>query len=277
MTGILDGGEQVVADPVVADPVVADPVVADPVVADPVVADPVVAESILPTDAGVNIERYLTNFEKDDLERARKYASNYTDDKGNIDVAKMIKSGFNLESKFGSFTGAPDSYTIPTPEYLDGDVDLEDPYLQEFMKISKEANMSQDGFEKMMDIHLRSSIAPPVDINEVSKEIGPEFDAMRNNMSGFFQTRLSTEDFQAVQGLITSTETFKALHSLYKSCLPTKMEDEIAESMNHDDLREQMLAEQFAEDKYGNPKMSSKKYSDNWHTRWAAFSKNSDI
>ena len=131
----------------------------------------VLDDSASPDDnsPNMNVEQFLANFTHEEKESASKYANNYVDDQGNLNVSKMIKSGFNLESKFGAFTGAPESYELATPEYLDGDVNLEDPYLQEFMGLAKDSNMSQDSFEKFMDIHLRSSIAPPVDIKEMEK------------------------------------------------------------------------------------------------------------
>lgn len=226
---------------------------------------------------GINVESVITNFEGDDVAKAQNYAKNYADERGFIDVAKMVKSGFNLESKFGSFTGAPDEYDMPTPEYLEGDIDKEDPYLQEFMALAKDSNMNQESFQKFMDIHLRASIAPPVDVEVMGKEIGPEFDAMRSNMGSYFKQRLEEGEFKALNSMITGPDQFKALYSLYKASKPTKMDDTIKESFNQAEMKDQMEAEFNAKDDNGNPKMRDPVYAESWRTRWKPFIDKSDI
>lgn len=225
----------------------------------------------------MNVEQFLAGFSHEEKESASTYASKFSDNDGNLDVSKMIKSGYNLEGKFGSFTGAPESYELATPDYLDGDVNLEDPYLQEFMGLAKESNMSQDSFAKFMDIHLRSSIAPPVDIKEMEKAIGPEFNAMRSNMAGFFKSRLDDDGFKAVNGMINSPETFQALYSVYKASKPTKIDDTVRDSFNHAELKDQMEAEFNATDDHGNPKMRDPVYSKSWRERWTPYIQESDV
>lgn len=225
----------------------------------------------------MNVEQFIANFEGDEKARAQKYANNYLDESGNLNVTNMIKSGFNLESKFGAFTGAPDSYEIPTPEYLDGDVNAEDPYLQEFMGLAKDSNMSQESFEKFMDIHLRASIAPPVDVDALSKEIGPEFNAMRSNMAGFLKSRLDDDGFKAIQGLINSKESFLAVNALIKATKPTKMDTKVQDSFNHAELNDQMKAEFDAKDANGSPRMRDPIYAKSWRERWSPHIGESEI
>jgi hypothetical protein len=233
------------------------------------------AGSVLDADANLsanapnlNVEQFLSGFSHEDKESASKYANNYVDEQGNLNVANMIKSGYNLEKKLGAFTGAPESYEIPTPDYLEGDINTDDPYLQEFMTLAKDSNMSQDSFQKFMDVHLRASIAPPVDLSEMQKEIGPEFNAMRSNMAGFFKNRLDDDSFKALNGLINSPESFKALYNVYKASKPTKVDDAVRDNFNQAELESQMNAEYLAEDHNGNPKMRDPIYAKSWRERW---------
>ena len=161
------------------------------------------------TSSLMTVEDFIAGFDADEKESVAKYAHKFANENGNIDVQKVMKSGFHLDMKFGGFTGAPNDYSIPTPEGLSGEVDLTDPYLVEFMASAKELNMSQAGFEQLMDIHLRASIAPSVDVELLAKEIGPDFDSMRENMAGFFKSRLSNEEFQVMNNMITGSEALE--------------------------------------------------------------------
>lgn len=229
------------------------------------------------TAPDMNIEQFLASFDGDEKEKAHRYASKFANEKGNLDVTNMIKSGYSLESKFGAFTGSPDSYEIKTPEFMDGDVNMDDPYLQEFQTLAKEANMNQASFEKFMDIHLRASIAPPVDVDEMSKEIGPEFNAMRSNMAGFFKSRLDADTFKALNGMITGVDSFKALYSVFKASKPTKMDDTVRDSFNQSEMKDQMEAEYHAKNEHGTPKMQDPIYAKSWRTRWEPFISQSDM
>ena len=225
----------------------------------------------------MSTEDFIAAFDAEQKEPVTRYAQKFANENGNLDVQKMLKSGYHLESKFGGFTGAPDDYSIPTPEGLSGDVDLEDPYLKEFMASAKELNMSQDGFEKIMDIHLRASVAPPLDVEVLAKEIGFDFESMRSNMAGYFKSRLSDDEFNAVNGLINSPDTFRALYSVYKSSRPTKVEQEVATNFNQSELKMQMEAEYHAKDDRGNPRMQDQTYANSWRKRWEPFIQESDM
>ena len=222
-------------------------------------------------------EDFIASFDAEQKEPVTRYAQKFANESGNLDVQKMLKSGYHLESKFGGFTGAPNDYSIATPEGLSGDVDLEDPYLQEFMTSAKELNMSQEGFEKIMGIHLRASVAPALDVEVLAKEIGVDFESMRSNMAGYFKSRLSSDEFNAVNGLINSPDSFRALYSVYKSSRPTKVEQEVSTSFNQSELKMQMEAEFHATDDRGNPRMQDQTYANSWRKRWEPFIQESDM
>jgi hypothetical protein len=228
----------------------------------------------LNSEATLNVEQFLTGFSDDDKEKATKYANNYVDEKGNLNVSNMIKSGFSLESRFGGFTGAPETYEMPIPEGFEGDIGDDDPYLQEFKDKAKSLNMSQDGFAELMDIHLRASIAPPVDVQEMAKEIGPEFNAMRANMAGFFKNRLGDDEFKSLEKMITSTGAFKTLYKVFQSSKPTKIDEAVRDNFSQSQFKDQMEAEFSANDEHGNPKMRDPLYAKSWRERWEPFINN---
>src|SRR6056297_936228 len=72
-------------------------------------------------------------------------------------VSAQAEAYVELEKKFGSFTGAPkDGYELPE------NLDKEDALVEEVMKFGTEHNMSQDGFNQLMELAMAQA--------EVTKE-----------------------------------------------------------------------------------------------------------
>jgi len=67
----------------------------------------------------------------------------------------------SLESKFGSFTGAPDEYEMNVPEGLEGEFDKDDPLLVAAREYAKDSNMNQDSFDKLVNLWLTNTIESP--------------------------------------------------------------------------------------------------------------------
>lgn len=232
----------------------------------------VLDENAAPATQGVyTVEQFITQFGEEGGEGVEAFARKFSDDNGNIKVDMLAKSGFHLEKKFGGFTGAPDEYSIKTPEFLEGDVDASDPYVAEFMEAAKGANMNQETFEKLMDIHLRASVAPPVDMEVLKKEIGPDFDAMRSNMAGFYKQHLEDAEFKQLSSMINSPDAFRTIYKIFQASRPTQIEDKVRENFNQNELKSQMEAEYLATDDYGNPKMQDPSYAEQWRSRWEQF------
>jgi hypothetical protein len=111
----------------------------------------------------------------------------------------------------------------------------------------------------------------------MAKEIGPEFNAMRSNMAGFFKSRLDDDGFKALNGMINSVDSFNALYSVYKASKPTKIDEAVHDSFNQAELQGQMDAEYKAVDDHGNPKMRDPIYAKSWRERWTPFIEKSDL
>jgi hypothetical protein len=83
-------------------------------------------------------------------------------------VADQAKAYTALESRFGSFTGAPEAYEVPGAEYFMKDIDLpegvdfnldeSDPLLASFSELAKEMNLSQDGYNKMVGLYIKQQV-----------------------------------------------------------------------------------------------------------------------
>jgi hypothetical protein len=237
----------------------------------PTETNPILDDSAAPQTPSFTVEQFLTKFTDEQKDKATTYLNKYADKEGRMRVDELAKAGFHAQSRLGGFTGAPDHYDIKTPEYMEGDVDNADPYIQEFMDAAKAVNMNQDTFSKLMDIHLRASIAPPVDVKNIEKDIGPDFNSMRANMAGFYKQKLSEDEFNTLNNMITSPEAFKTLYSVFQASRPTKIDDTIRENFNHSELKDQMEAEYLATDDHGNPRMRDEMYAKSWRERWEPF------
>jgi len=79
------------------------------------------------------------------------------------DVAAQAKAYTDLESRFGGFTGAPESYTASLPEDLvlpegvELDFDDQDPIFQAIAPVAAELQMSQEGLDKMLGAYWKAT------------------------------------------------------------------------------------------------------------------------
>ena len=173
-------------------------------------------------------------------------------------VADQAKNYNELQKRFGGFTGAPDEFEIKSPEGYDGELDADDPVVKEFMDLAKESNMNQETFDKLLSLHV-TNLVPQVDIQAVKQEIGSDADVRLGNMSSYLQANLSSEQYQAMQGLVNNAEAFKALETLIKLGKPTKLPVHGGE--NPTGVTEAEIEKlQFATDEFGERKMRDPKY-----------------
>lgn len=62
-------------------------------------------------------------------------------------VADQARAYNEIEKKLGGLTGAPESYNL---DNVKEQIDLENPYLKDFLNIAKESRLNQDSVQKMM-------------------------------------------------------------------------------------------------------------------------------
>ena len=75
-------------------------------------------------------------------------------------VADQAKSYPEAQKRLGGFSGAPEEYTININEELakHGSISADDPVLQEFNKLAKDANMNQQTYDQMLNLYLSNSV-----------------------------------------------------------------------------------------------------------------------
>ena len=77
-----------------------------------------------------------------------------------INAASMLERHNSLESKMGSFTGAPEEYAIPEELFPEGSgLTPDEKLIGEFSEVAKKHNMSQELYSELMALQVGSQFA----------------------------------------------------------------------------------------------------------------------
>jgi len=130
-------------------------------------------------------------------------------------VSEQAKAYAGLESKLGSFTGAPeDGYKVELPEGIDVDIDSEDEMLVNFNTWATEAGLSQKAHSKLLGIYAEGLMASQPTIEEEKKKIGRDADRRINDVTSWAQTEFSKEEMLTVEGIARTAEGFEILEKV---------------------------------------------------------------
>lgn len=140
-------------------------------------------------------------------------------------VESQAKAYKDLESRFGSFTGAPEDYDMFISDELKEkgvEFNSEDPHIQEFTKWAKESNLSQDGFNGLLNLKGMMDLAES-DASEKAqadhqaaemKLMGPHAQDRIDNINSWATANLTTEQLEAFNGMASSSAAVGIIESL---------------------------------------------------------------
>ncbi len=97
------------------------------------------------------------------------FPTKFADPEGKLDSAKLLESYKHLESKIGSFQGAPDVYEYNVPDGIvldDAKNVTQDPRVAALATVAKELNMGQDGFDKLLSAALEAESVHQAGLNQ---------------------------------------------------------------------------------------------------------------
>jgi Phage T7 capsid assembly protein len=178
-------------------------------------------------------------------------------------VEAQAKAYTELEGKFGSFTGAPEEYALKISDELKEkgvDFSQDDPIVQEFSKWAKESNLSQEGFnglvelKGMMDI-AEQSAQEEFRTNEL-KALGNNAQARVDNLNSWANANLAPDMLEGFQEMASSAKAVEALEGLIAKTRNAPISPESLapqSSVTSEDLR----AMQFETDQHGNRKLQN--------------------
>lgn len=127
-------------------------------------------------------------------------------------VSDAAKARAELEKKLGAFTGAPDTYSV---EHLG--LDPEQHTLKELIGLSKELNMSQEGFDKLISKLMGAQEAEKtVSLDEEIATLGEEGQRLKRQYEHFTKNNLQPEELELVSGWIKTPNDMKVFNELVK-------------------------------------------------------------
>ena len=179
----------------------------------------------------------------------------------------VLKSYNELSSKFGAFTGAPDSYEFAISDQLKEagiELDMESPMLTSFMEMAKENNMSQEMAGKVVNMFLESQHADGIAGQE--GETARQVEEMKllgdtalqrvNNIDAWAKANIP-DHAEGLADAATTAQGVQAIEALIAKTKSAPMNpDQDALTVNLV-TAEEINKLQFAMDDYGNRKMSS--------------------
>jgi len=162
-------------------------------------------------------------------------------------LGEQARAYVELEKKFGGFKGAPkDGYSMPE------NISKDDALVQEVIKFGTSHNMSQEGFNEMLDLAMaQAEVTETVSRENEMAKLGDDASKRVSRVDGFLRNNLEAEEYEKIAPLLTTAshvELTEALISMTsQQTLPV---DEMVtpEGVTFDS----MMKEQMKKDENGN-------------------------
>lgn len=130
-------------------------------------------------------------------------------------VEDQAKAYLGLESKLGSFTGAPEEgYQVVLPEGMEAEIPDDDPMLVSFNDWATEAGLSQDAHSKLLGVYMDNVIGSQPNIADEMKRIGPDAQSRITNVVEWAKNNLDEGEFGTLQQLATTADGFKLIERM---------------------------------------------------------------
>jgi len=177
-----------------------------------------------------------------------------------VDQAKAYKE---LESRFGSFTGSPEEYAVNLSEELTErgiEIGTDDPLYEEALSFAKDSNMSQEGFDKMMNLYATSKVAEGEAL-ELHKQaeiasLGDNAQARIDNLTNWGKANLPADLFDGFQEMATSANAVRAMEKLISMSRNAPISPESVKAQSGI-TAEEVQKMQFEKDEYGNRRLQT--------------------
>lgn len=175
----------------------------------------------------------------------------------------QAKSYTELESKFGSFTGSPDEYKFELSDDLveSGlEIPADDPMVVKAMEFAKESNMSQEGFNSMVNLYVNQQLAEQQAVSDIKAEevkaLGSNAQNRLDTIDKYVAANFDEEIAGAIRGMVTSADSVKAIEAIIQNSRTAPVAADDAKPVAS--VTEQELkAMQFETDDNGNRKMQT--------------------
>ena len=178
----------------------------------------------------------------------------------------VLESYNQLSSKFGAFTGAPEAYEFSLNEQLTENgvnLDSDNPLIEKFTEMAKEANMSQDMANQFVNMFVEGQYADSLGAGEAEEarvaeemtKLGANAQQRVDNISNWARANLSPEQVEGLSEAATSANGVAAIEALIAMSKNSPMQTQDVNSAGAVNMAE-LQALQFAKDEHGNRKMA---------------------
>ncbi len=182
-------------------------------------------------------------------------------------VSDQAKGYKELEGKLGAFTGAPESYEFALSEQLTesgAELDAESPLITNFITMAKEANMSQDMANSLVNMfvesqHADGQISQEAETTRVAEEmklLGDNATQRVNNIDNWAKANLTPEQAEGLNDAATTAAGVQAIEALIAKSRNSPMQTDNVNEAGAVDMAE-LQALQFAKDDQGNRRMAT--------------------
>jgi len=201
----------------------------------------------------------------------------YNAETGEVRLEDLHKSWKHANDKISGKKSSPEAYELNfsediPKEMLEG-LDNESEFIQELMSIAKESDMSQEGFEKLLNLQAKDELEQ-VEAMKAEREaemssLGKHSARRVKDVTLWLDAQLPEAQADALKAVINTAGAVEALEGLILGTRNAKvpMEELPSDVVSiHDDLRKR----QFAKDEHGNRLMQNPEYAAKWRNDAAA-------
>jgi len=177
----------------------------------------------------------------------------------------QAKSYTELQSKFGSFTGPPDEYTLGVSEEMAEhgiEFESDDPMIEGFSQIAKDGGMNQEMFGKVLEHYAVVQLGKQqADVDYKASEmesLGDKAAQRINNIKDWASANMSEDMMEGLNDMTTSAASIQAVErliSMTSNNSITTNETRAAGAVSVEEVQ----AMQFEEDRHGNRRIATDK------------------
>lgn len=191
----------------------------------------------------------------------------WNDETKTVNNDQVLESYNQLSSKFGSFTGAPESYEFALSEQLTEAgvvIDSDNPLITTFSELAKEAGMNQDMANKFVNLFVESQHADGIAGTEANEaftaaemvKLGDNSTQRINNINNWAKANLTPEQVVGLEEATGTAAGVQAVEALIAKSRNAPMQTgDITPATAIDKAELNKL--QFALDDNGNRKMQT--------------------
>jgi len=164
---------------------------------------------------------------------------------------QQLKAYNELHSRFGGFTGAPESYETPEG------VDSENEVIQQFLGKAKDYNMNQDVVNDLLGMYNdASNIKHEVTVEGEMEKLGENAHSRITQVNQYLKNNYDQSTYAELDGMVTSAESVMLIEKMIGAQAPAVTPLDHGEATQGAITMDFINEKAYAKDEHGNLKQS---------------------